>query len=122
MTSVRRGLDFAVDLASAGLWSLAAFFVGTRLLSSSAGLVLALAVFVSAMTFVLGARSQEREARKIAAGACPRCGESLAMLHEHRRWDTAHQEWLAPLTTWQCGGCGFQQEADVSCDTCPTGS
>jgi hypothetical protein len=122
MTSVRRGLDFAVDFASAGLWSLAAFFVGARLFSFSFGLLLALAVFVTAMTFVLGTRSQERDAREIAAGACPRCGASLAMLHEHRRWDTSHHEWLTPLTTWRCEACGFQQEAAAGCETCPTGN
>ncbi len=120
MMSVRRGLDFAVDVLSAGLWSLAAFFVGARLLSPSVGLLLALAVFVTAMTFVVGSRNQERQARHIAAGACPRCGDSLASRHEHRRWDTSHREWLAPLTTWRCAACGFQEEAAIACETCPT--
>ena len=119
MTFIRRSLDFAIDLVTSCLWALAAFFFGARLLSSSAGLLLAAAVFVTAMTFILNARSQEHRAREIAAGACPRCREALQSRHEHRRWDTAHQEWLAPLTTWHCEACGFQQEAPLACDSCP---
>ena len=120
MTSVRRGFDFAVDVVTSSLWALAAFFIGSRLLSESAGLLLALAVFVTALTFIVGSRSQERRARHIAAGVCPRCRGVLVSQHEHRRWDTAHAEWLAPLTTWQCEACGFQQEAPLACETCPT--
>ena len=119
MTGVRRGLDFAIDSVTSGLWALAAFFIGARLFSSSEGLLLATAVFVTAMTFIIGTRSQERRARHIAAGACPRCENTLVSEHEHRRWDTAHQQWLAPLTTWQCESCGFQQEAPLACETCP---
>lgn len=119
MIVVRRSLDFAIDFVTSSLWALAAFFVGARLLSSSAGLLLALAVFVTAMTFIVSNRNQERRARYIAAGACPRCESALASQHEHRRWDTAHQQWLAPLTTWRCEACGFQQEAPLACEACP---
>ena len=119
MTSVRRGLDFGIDVVTSGLWALAAFFVAARLISSDAGLLLALAVFVTAMTFIVSNRSQERRARYIAAGLCPRCQASLASEHEHRRWDTAHAEWLPPLTTWQCEACNFQQEPQLACESCP---
>ena len=119
MTVVRNSLDFAIDVVTSSLWALAAFFVGARLFSSSIGLVLAAAVFVTAMTFIVSTRSQERRARHIAEGACPRCEQPLFSEHEHRRWDTAHAQWLSPLTTWQCDSCGFQQEAPLPCETCP---
>jgi hypothetical protein len=119
VTGVRRGLDFAIDVLTSCLWALAAFFVGARLVSTPAGGLLALAVFVTAMTFVLSSRSQERRARAIAAGACPRCGEALGSDHQHRRWDTSTSAWLAPLTTWTCAACGFQQEAPLACEGCP---
>lgn len=119
MTAVRSGLDFAIDLVTSGLWALAAFFMGARMVSPSAGLLLAVAVFVTAMTYILSTRSQERRARYIAAGACPRCRATLTSDHEHRRWETAQQQWLAPLTTWRCERCGFQQEAPVGCEACP---
>jgi Zn ribbon nucleic-acid-binding protein len=115
----RRGLDFAIDLVTSGLWALAAFFAGARLISPNAGMVLALAVFVTAMTYVLTSRAQEHRAHAIAAGACPRCNEALTIEHEHRRWDTSNSQWLAPLTTWQCVQCGFQQEASLGCEACP---
>ena len=116
MTSVRRGLDFALDFLTSCLWALAAFFVGARLVSTPAGGLLALAVFVTAMTYVLSSRSQERRARAIAAGACPRCGGALASDHQHRRWDTASSAWLAPLTTWTCPNCG--EEVEGNFDIC----
>jgi hypothetical protein len=119
VTGVRRGLDFAIDLVTSCLWALAAFFVGARLISSPAGMLLAAAVFVTAMTFILTSRAQERRAHAIAAGACPACGEPLASDHQHRRWNTTSGAWLAPLTTWSCGACGFQQEAPLGCDACP---
>ena len=119
MTGVRHGLDFAIDLFTSGLWAMAAFFIAARLVSPSAGLLLAAAVFVTAITFVLTSRAQERRAHAIAAGACPRCAESLASDHEHRRWSTSTNDWLAPLTTWHCEACGFQQEAPLACEACP---
>ena len=117
--TARRGFDLAIDLFTACLWALAAYFVGTRLLSANAGMLLALAVFVTAMTFILTSRAQERRAHAIAAGACPRCSQPLATEHEHRRWNTSAGEWLAPLTTWRCDECGFQQEAPMACEACP---
>lgn len=119
MMGVRRGLDFAVDLVTACLWAMAAFFAGSRLVSPTGGLIFAIAVFVTAMSFVLGNRSEERRARTIAAGACPRCKSPLRTSHEHRRWDTSHEQWLAPHTTWHCTACDFQQEAPVACRSCP---
>jgi hypothetical protein len=119
VTGIRRGLDFAIDFVTSGLWALAAFFIGARILSRDAGTLLALAVFVTAMTFIVSNRAQEKRARHIAAGACPRCESALVSEHEHRRWDSSHGQWLAPLTTWQCEACDFQQEAPLACETCP---
>jgi len=121
MTGVRDALDFSLDLVTSGLWALAAFFIGARLLSPSAGMLLAFAVFITALTFILTTRSQERRARNIAAGACPRCRATLSSHHEHRRWDPAGAEWLPPFMTWQCEVCGFQQEAPIACEACPAG-
>lgn len=119
MTAVRHTLSFAIDIVTSGLWGMAAFFIGARLLSPEAGLLLALAVFVTALTFILTSRQQEKRARNIAAGLCPRCNRALASNHEHRRWDTAHGQWLPPLTTWQCDECRFQEEAPLACEACP---
>lgn len=122
MIAVRRSIDFAIDVVTSTVWGVAAFIIAARFGSPSIDLVLGLAVFVSALTFVLTTRRQEREARHIAAGACPQCEDSLVSEHEHRRWDTTHQEWLPPLTTWHCESCGFRQEAPLACESCPTSS
>jgi hypothetical protein len=119
---VRRGFTLLVDVVTACMWALAAFFVGARIVSPGAGLALALAVFVSAMTMVLGSRQQEAQARELAAGACPRCHRTLAVEHEHRRWDTTFEKWLPPLTTWACRACGFEHGEPSSCPSCPSAS
>lgn len=119
MTVLRTGLDFTIDVASAGMWALAAFFIGTRLISSQGGTLLALAVFVTALTFVVTSRIQEGRARNLARGACPRCREALHTEHEHRRWDAASHQWLPPVHAWRCADCGFQQEETLACEACP---
>ncbi|HEX5368220.1 MAG TPA: hypothetical protein VFY10_02275 [Dehalococcoidia bacterium] len=119
MIMVRRGVSLFVDVASACMWGLAAFFVGARLLSPAIGLALALAVFVSAMTMVMGSRQEEAQARELAAGACPRCHKSLSVEHDHRRWDATFEKWLPPLTTWSCRGCGFEHGEPLPCPSCP---
>ena len=120
MTAVRSGLDFALDFFSSAMWAVAAFFIAARLLSFSGGILLALAVFVTAMTFVVSSRTQERRARNLAAGACPRCQASLIIEHEHRRWDASHAAWLPALMTWRCKDCAFQQEESLACERCPS--
>ena len=120
MTVMRRGVGLIVDVASACMWALAAFFVGARLFSPAIGLALALAVFVSAMTMVLGSRQEEAQARELEAGACPHCHKTLSVEHEHRRWDAGFQKWLPPLTTWSCKACGFEHDEPVSCPSCPS--
>jgi len=119
VTAFRRGFDFTIDLLTSAMWALAAFFICARLISRDAGALLALAVFVTALTFIVTSRVHERRAHAIAAGACPRCRAPLISEHEHRRWDTENQSWLAALTTWRCGECGFQQEAPLACESCP---
>ena len=119
MINVRRGVDFTVEFFRSFMWALAAFFITARLVSPEAGALLALAVFVTALTFIATSRVQERRARAIAEGACPRCGEALVTDHEHRRWDATDQKWLPALTTWHCPRCAFQQEAPLGCEACP---
>ena len=119
MTSVRRGLDLALDCFSSAMWALAAFFIGARLFSVTGGLLLALAVFVTAMTYVATSRAQERRARNLAAGACPRCREPIAFEHQHRRWDASNAQWLPPIMAWRCVTCMFEQEESLACEACP---
>jgi uncharacterized protein YbaR (Trm112 family) len=120
VTAVRHGFDLAVDLLSSLMWALAAFFISARLLSTTAGSMIALAVFVTALTFVVLSRMQETRARSLALGACPRCREALRVEHQHRRWEASLQQWLPPLTTWDCPACGFEQDESLTCERCPS--
>jgi len=122
MSGLRSGLGLALDIAASAAWGVAAFFIVTRLLSPAAGSLMGLALFLSALTLMIGTRLQETKARQLAAGACPRCGSSLRVDHQHRRWDAARQAWLAPLTTWACRDCGFEQDEAIACGGCPAES
>jgi hypothetical protein len=119
VTALRTGLDIVVDVLAAAMWSLAAFFIAARVLDSTIGLILAFAVFVTALTFVATSRAQEQRARNLARGACPRCRDALKTEHEHRRWDAANRQWLPPVHAWRCSSCGFQQEEALACELCP---
>ncbi|MGF7473790.1 hypothetical protein WFJ45_23950, partial [Salmonella enterica subsp. enterica serovar Minnesota] len=70
MTLLGRGFGFAIDFVTSFAWSLAALFIGARLFGLAAGLLLALAVFVTSMTYVVVSRAQERRAQELAAGRC----------------------------------------------------
>jgi len=39
--------------------------------------------------------------------------------HQHRRLG-AGGAWLPPLTSWQCGACGFAHSEAWPCAGCPT--
>lgn len=119
MTGVRGGFDLAVDFFAATMWAMAAFFAGARLFSGTVGLLLALAVFITAVSYIMGSRVQEQRARHLAVGDCPRCKVSLTMEHTHRRWDSGNSQWLPPLISWRCAACGFQQEERLACEACP---
>jgi RNase P subunit RPR2 len=119
VTALRSGFDLVIDVAGSATWALAVFFITARLVSTEAGGLLALAVFVSAMTMVISGRSQETRARDLAAGTCPSCRGALVTEHNHRRWDTTHSKWLAPLTTWRCAACGAGHDEPVACERCP---
>jgi hypothetical protein len=121
MTALSRGFGFAIDVVTSGAWALAAFFIGARLFSFSAGLLLALGVFITSMTYVVVSRAQERRAEQLAAGRCPRCQNPVAMEHIHRRWDPGATSWLLPSTLWRCGDCGFQHVEALACESCPAG-
>ena len=119
MTALRSGFDLFVDVAGSATWALAVFFITARLVSTEAGGLLGLAIFVSALTMVFSARIQETRARELVAGDCPECRSKLLTEHNHRRWDTTHAKWLAPITTWRCSGCGFGHDEPVACERCP---
>lgn len=121
MTLLGRGFGFAVDFVTSAAWALAAFFIGARLFGLAAGLLLALAVFVTSMTYVVISRAQERRAQELAAGRCPRCHSVVAMDHVHRRWDPGATSWLMPSTSWRCRECGFEHAEALGCEGCPAG-
>jgi hypothetical protein len=113
------GLGLIVDVAGPAAWGLAAYVVGSRLLSPGAATLIALGVFFSALALMLGARMQEARARQLARSVCPRCRRDLEIEHEHRRWDGSRSSWLPPLTTWHCRGCDFIQDEPAACPACP---
>jgi hypothetical protein len=113
------GLGLFLDLGGPAAWGLAAFFAASRLLSPTAGALLALGVFLSALAVMLGARLQESTARRLAQSVCPRCRGAIGLEHQHRRWDASRSAWLPPLTTWQCRACDFVQDESLACPACP---
>jgi len=122
MGAIRSGvgaLGLALDVTGAAAWGLAAFFVTNSLISTAAGGLLGLGIFFSALTYMLSGRLQESRARSLVVGACPRCKSLLRREHEHRRWDTERERWLAPLTSWDCAGCGYGHAEPVPCEKCP---
>ena len=119
MRSVGASLGLFLDIAGAGMWALAAFLITARFVSPAAGGVLGLGIFLSALTIMLTARLQESRARALLSGACPRCKATLKQAHAHRRWDVQALRWLAPLTTWECGACGYGHEEPAPCGSCP---
>jgi hypothetical protein len=119
MRVLGQGFGFAIDLVTSAAWALAAFFIGARLFGLSAGLLLALAVFVTSMTYVVISRAQERRAAQLATGRCPRCRSAIATEHVHRRWDPPATSWLLPSTPWRCRECGFEHTEALACEGCP---
>ena len=119
MKSFGAGMSLFLDIAGAGMWALAAFFIVARFVSPAAGGVLGLGIFLSALTFLLTSSLQEARARVLLEGACPRCKAALRQAHVHRRWDVAASRWLAPLTTWECDACGYGHEEPAPCGACP---
>jgi len=112
-------LGLTLDMVSAVAWGLAAFFVANSLFSTTVGGLLGIAIFFSAFAFMLSMRLQESRAKALLADACPRCQAPLRREHEHRRWETERGAWLAPLTTWECAGCGYGHSEPVPCERCP---
>ena len=112
-------LSLLLDVTGAAAWGLAAFLLVSSLASTAAGSLLGAAVFFSALAYMLSARLQESRARALLGGTCPQCKAALRREHEHRRWNTEHDFWLAPLTTWECAGCGYSHSEPAPCDRCP---
>jgi hypothetical protein len=121
MKPVRAGMGLFFDVAGSATWAAAGFFIAARLLSPAAGAVLALGIFLSALTLMLTSRFQESRVEALLRGVCPRCRAPLRNEHSHRRWDTERQRWLAPLTAWECAACGYGHEEPAPCNACPEG-
>ncbi len=118
MTDLSRGLDMALSGLAAGAWGLAAFVVGSRLLSPEAGGVLGLAVAFSGLAFVLSSHLKERLLERLLGGTCPSCGRPIELEHQHRHWDPKASRWIDPSTSWDCGDCGFSHGEAWDCPTC----
>jgi hypothetical protein len=112
-------LGLVIDVAGSAAWGLVAFFLITSLISATAGGLLGVAIFFSALAYLLSGRFQESRARALLVDECPRCKSATRREHEHRRWDTGGERWLAPLTTWECAGCGYSHSEPVPCERCP---
>jgi hypothetical protein len=112
-------LGVAIDVTGAAAWGLAAFFLTNDLISSAGGGLLGVAIFFSASAYLLSGRMQESRAKALLADECPRCRAATRRDHEHRRWDTQGEGWLAPLTTWECVSCGYNHSEPVPCERCP---
>ena len=112
-------LSLAIDIAGAAAWGLAAFFIAASLVSTLAGGIGAIAVFLSVLSYTLTSRMQEARALSLREDLCPRCNTSTRREHEHRRGDVERETWLSPLTTWQCGACSFEHSEAAPCDHCP---
>jgi len=119
VSGVRDGLDFAFALLGAVAWALAAFFLGSRLVSTAAAGVVALGLLVSLLVMLVNGRVQESRLGRLVAGRCPACRGEVRGEHEHRRLG-AGGAWLPPLTSWQCGACGFAHSEAWPCAGCPT--
>jgi hypothetical protein len=112
-------LGLLLDVAGAAAWGLAAFFIVNHFVSTAAGGLLGLGIFFSMLSYMLSGRLQESRAKSLIDGACPRCRAWLHRDHEHRRWDTERERWLAPLTSWDCAACGYGHAEPVPCSNCP---
>ncbi|HLF79113.1 MAG TPA: hypothetical protein VJB57_16655 [Dehalococcoidia bacterium] len=119
MTAVRRGLDLLVDLVGVAAWGFAAFVIGSRFISPTAGGLLGLGLALSALAWALGTHLQESRMSRLSAGLCPRCRDKITTEHRHRRWEPSRSEWLQPVTSWECRACGYAHNESWACPTCP---
>jgi hypothetical protein len=119
MTRVLKGVDFAIDMAAAVACGLGGYALSARVVSDDAAVLFGLGVFLSVMAWALGTHLQEARLGRLATGICPRCGARVTSEHRHRRWDSGRDEWLPPVSTWQCSGCGFSHDEAFACRDCP---
>lgn len=119
MTFVVRGLDFVLALIGAAAWSLAAFFLASRLVSPAAGGLLAIGLFLSGLAYAIGGQLQDERSRSLAAGSCPRCKHNVTSEHRHRYWEPERGAWSAPTLAWECAWCGFSHGETWACASCP---
>jgi hypothetical protein len=110
------GIDALLGLVMTVGLTFAAFGLGTRFFSITVGGLLAAGVFLSLTAWLLAGELRERRYAALAAGRCPRCGESLRIEHRHRRYDGS--QWLAPSTTWDCDACSYGHAESWPCPTC----
>jgi hypothetical protein len=119
VTALRTSLDLGLSLLGAAAWSFAAFVFGSRLFSPTAGGVIAFALFVSSLTWVIAGHLQDQRMERLALGKCPRCRQPIASEHRHRRWDPSRSTWLAPSTSWECRSCDYSHSESWPCPACP---
>ena len=119
MTNVSKSLGLVIDLAGAVAWGFGGYVLGSRLISDQAGGLLGLGIFLSILAVMLQDHLHERRMERLIAGRCPRCPANVSYEHRHRRWEASRQEWLAPMTSWECASCGFGHTEAWACPACP---
>ena len=119
MTAVGRGLDLAQALVGALAWGLAAYFLGSRLVSPTAGGLLAVGLGLSGLALVVGSYLQDIRLQRLSAGVCPRCRRAIASEHRHRRWQPERNEWSTPTLAWECANCDYKHDETWACPSCP---
>ena len=119
MTALRGGFDLLLTLVGVVAWGFAAFVIGSRLFSPTAGSLLGVGLFFSALGLAVSMHVQDRRFKRLADGACPRCGRRVESEHRHRRFDASTGAWLAPSTAWECRACGYSHGESWPCPACP---
>jgi predicted RNA-binding Zn-ribbon protein involved in translation (DUF1610 family) len=119
--TVRTTLRATAIAAPLALFAAAAWFlVTTRVVRNwgpdsaapAAGLLVALLV---AFTIWRWMRDDE-ELRALGSSTCPRCGEALAVRHDHARAGAL----AGGLTEWRCEACGYEHSEALTCELCAT--
>lgn len=112
-------IDAALALCAALAWAFAAFALGSRLFSETAGALAATGLLISGLAFVLSIHLSDRRLAVLVNGLCPRCGAAVDLEHSHSRWEPDQRRWLLPQTTWQCASCSYLHAEAWRCPNCP---
>ncbi len=119
MSVVRNGLDGLLALVGVAAWSFAAFALGSRFFSPTAGALLGVGLLVSSAALVLSTFIKDQRLSLLADGVCPRCASKVSFEHRHRRWEPSQGRWQPPTTAWECSRCAYALNEAWPCPACP---